>query len=218
MHLLKTDLEYGTIVSSGRKSVTIQADAINFKLRRVVRKPYERVIKNGLEKDLGKDGYKRLHRDKQIVTDSLAAWPPQFPLAKFSIQRVANTFWLTALDEKSTDSYLLKTLEWSLIHKALLSLSDGRVNLPDPQILEVANPFACYAPFEPPAWHDFENVNAEVRGVLNRAIGVLLDQQSAGYVSPKIATRYLQLLAEVEALDLLPSLIPPLIDDFESAE
>lgn len=209
MHLLKTDLEYGTIVSSGRKSVTLHADTVNFKLRRVVRKPYERIIREGLERDLGIAGYQQLHAAKEIWTDSLAAWPTQFPLAKFSVRRWTDLFWLTAIDERGTDSYLLKTREWGHVEKALASLTSGLVLLPDPLILEVANPLACYAPFTPPSWEHFENVNKKVRSALQEAIEALHTQAPAGYLSPKLAAHYLRLQAEVEALHELPRLAPP---------
>lgn len=221
MHLLKTDLEYGTIVSSGRKSVTLQAEGVNFKLRRVVRKPYERVIKEGLlghsTPSLTPKEYEKLHTEKEIWTENLASWPTQFPLIKFSVRRFAELYYLTAIDEQSTDSYFLKTREWEQIERALTDLTSGVVRLPTPLILELANPFACYAPFEPPSWNDFEMLNSNVRGVLEGAIEKLHAESPAGFLSPKLAAAYSRLLAEVEALASLPQLIPPPQSDFERA-
>ena len=107
MHLLKTDLEYGTIVSSGRKSITLLAEDVNFKLRRVIRRPYERIVKEGLLEHstcaLTPKEYEKLHADKYLWTENLASWPTQFPLAKFSVRRWAGLYFLTVIDEKSTD-------------------------------------------------------------------------------------------------------------------
>lgn len=220
MHNLKTDLEYGTIVSSGRKSITLLADDVNFKLRRVIRKPYERIVKEGLlahsTPPLPLHEYERLHTEKSLWTENLASWPTQFPLIKFSVRRFAELYYLTAIDEQSTDSYFLKTREWEQIERALTDLTSGIVRLPTPLILELANPFACYAPFEPPSWDDFEMLNSSVRGVLEAAIQKLHEEAPAGYLSPKLAAGYSRLLAEVEALALLPQLIPPPASDFEN--
>ena len=221
MHLLKTDLEYGTIVSSGRKSVTLQAEGVNFKLRRVVRKPYERIIKEGLlshsTPPLSPAEFKVLHDTKELWTENLASWPTQFPLVKFSVRRFSELYYLTAIDEQSTDSYFLKTRDWGQIERALADLTSGIVKLPTPLILELANPFACYAPFEPPSWDDFEMLNSNVRGVLEGAIEKLHAESPAGFLSPKLAATYSRLLAEVEALATLPQLIPPPKSDFERA-
>lgn len=221
MHKLTTDLEYGTIVSSGRKSITLLAEDVNFKLRRVIRKPYERIVKEGLllhsSHALTPKEYETLHAKKEIWTENLASWPTQFPLVKFSVRRFANLFYLSAIDERSTDSYFLKTLQWDQINTALLDLTGGAINLTSPLILEFANPFACYAPFEPPSWDDFEILNSSVQGVLEGAIEKLHAESPAGFLSPKLATAYSRLLAEVEALATLPQLIPPPKSDFERA-
>ena len=222
MHLLKTDLEYGTIVSSGRKSITLLAEDVNFKLRRVIRRPYERIVKEGLLEHsayaLTPKEYEKLHTDKYLWTENLASWPTQFPLAKFSVRRWAGLYFLTGIDEKSTDSYFLKTLQWSQINTALLDLTGGAVCLPDPLILEITNPFACYAPFDPPSWDDFETINSGIKSVLHNAIAKLSTKNSAGFLSPKLTAVYLRLLAEVETLDELPALIPPPATIFENTK
>lgn len=221
MHKLTTDLEYGTIVSSGRKSITLLAEDANFKLRRVIRKPYERKVKEGLllhsSNVLTLKEYETLHAEKAIWTENLASWPTQFPIAKFSVRRFSNLYYLTAIDERSTDSYFLKTLQWSQINTALRDLTESAVNLADPLILEFQNPFACYAPFLPPSWDDFEMLNSSVQGVLEGAIEKLHAESPAGFLSPKLAAAYSRLLAEVEALASLPQLIPPPKSDFERA-
>lgn len=213
MHKLTTDLEYGTIVSSGRKSITLLAEDVNFKLRRVIRKPYERIVKEGLlynsSNPLTIESYEKLHAEKKIWTENLASWPTQFPLVKFSVRRLSILYYLTAIDEKSTDAYFLKTKDWGQIHTAIKDLTGGVVNLPDPLILEFANPLACYAPFKPPSWDDFEKVNSEVASSLSAALSTLHANAPAGFLSPKIAATYNRLLAEVEALSVLQQYITP---------
>ena len=220
MHKLTTDLEYGTIVSSGRKSITLLAEDVNFKLRRVIRRPYERKVKEGLllhsSNALTLKEYETLHAEKAIWTENLASWPTQFPIAKFSVRRFSNLFYLTAIDEKSTDSYFLKTLQWSQINTALRDLTEGAVNLADPLILEFQNPFACYAPFQPPSWNDFEKLNSSVASGLSAAITTLQAKAPAGFLSPKVAALYNRLLAEVDTLYELKDIIPPLNSDFEN--
>lgn len=220
MHKLTTDLEYGTIVSSGRKSITLLAEDVNFKLRRVIRKPYERIVKEGLllhsSHALTPKEYETLHAEKTIYTENLVSWPTQFPMAKFSVRRFSNMYYLTAIDERSTDSYFLKTLQWSQINTALRDLTEGAVNLADPLILEFQNPFACYAPFQPPSWNDFEKLNSSVASSLSAALTALQTQATAGFLSPKIAALYNRLLAEVDTLYELKDFIPPLKSDFES--
>ena len=220
MHKLTTDLEYGTIVSSGRKSITLLAEDVNFKLRRVIRRPYERKVKEGLllhsSNVLTLKEYETLHAEKAIWTENLASWPTQFPIAKFAVRRFSNLFYLTAIDEKSTDSYFLKTLQWSQINTALRDLTEGAVNLADPLILEFQNPFACYAPFQPPSWNDFEKLNSSVASGLSAAITTLQAKAPAGFLSPKVAALYNRLLAEVDTLYELKDIIPPLNSDFEN--
>lgn len=219
MHLLKTDLEYGKMETTGRKSVTLLASGYNFNLKRVVRSPWEKKIKEGLLKystpSLTEVEFGVLHEKRELATENLVSWPPQHPLAKFTVRRFTSLYYLTAIDERSTDSYFLKTATWEHVERALLDLTGGTVHLPDPLILEWANPFACYAPFDAPSWDHFENVNNKIKLELSNAIASLEADRSGGYLSPKLSALYLRLLADVEELDELPALIPPPKSHFE---
>jgi hypothetical protein len=218
VHILQTDLEYGSIVSSGRKSVTLKASSPSdksFSLRRVVRSPYERVIKEGLlARGLSNAEFEKLHRHKKLVTECLCDWPLQHPIFKFTVFRLQNVYTLSAIDEKSTDSYLLKTREWEQIKTALRSLTG--VLLPSPLVLEFYNPFSLYTPFnKPPLIDTFEKKNAKIIEEVQKGIDNVMDSGAAGFLTPKIMMEYYGIIADLERLSsLVKATEPPPKNDF----
>lgn len=225
-HRLITDLQYGAIVRTGRRSVTLKATSTTdpaFLLRRVVRYPYERKIKEGLlagsSSPLSPTDYTHLHDKKWLVTENLVSWPLQSPILKFSISRYTNLYTLTAIDVESTDSYFLKTHDWSQVRAALCDLTERAVDLESAAILDVYNPFALYAPFEPtPSQDDFKVVNNKIVLAIEEGLKKLEDENCAGYMRGKVAAEYYKIMADLQRLELAVGLVStPSPDHFENA-
>ena len=223
-HKLITDLDYNTIVASGRKSVTLKASDPAFLLRRVVRSPFERIIKEGLlynsDPPLSPTEYQHLHDKKWLVTENLASWPPQHPILKFSISRYTNVYILTAIDVRSTDSYFLKTHEWPQVRRALHNLTSGAVDLESAALLDVYNPFALYAPFgTAPSQDDFKAVNNEIVLAIEEGLRKMETSKYAGFMWGKVAGEYYKAIADLQRLELVVGMLStPSTDYFENGD
>lgn len=201
---------------TARKSFTFEAkdsDEPRFKIKRVIRSLIPSHIRDGLlTSGLSLPHLDVLIAKRELFADSLLAWPSAKPLLKFSLHRWTNVYWLSAIDQDSTDSYMLKTPRWPQVSAALTQITAGAVTLDSPAILNIYNPFAAYAPFTTPSGSDFEKENSRLQSLLEAEATRLLHSGSAGILSPKLAAEYLHMAARLETLRRL---IPPSEDDFE---
>lgn len=222
MHKLITDLQYGAIVRSGRRSVTLKAtdpsDPV-FLLRRVIRYPYERRIKEGLLTSgpfpLTLPQYQTLHDKKSLLTNNLACWPLQSSILKIAVWRHTSVYTFTAIDVESTDSYFLKTHKWEQVRAALFELSEQKINLESAAIMDLYNPFALYAPFDTPSKSDFESDNQRIISAIRDSIPKV--EESAGFMRGKVLGEYYRLIADLQRLDAAVRIATtPSKDDFEN--
>lgn len=167
---------------------------------------------------LTQDDLNAFYAHEPIVSESLLDWPLVRPILKFSIFRHQNLYILTAIDEKNTDSYYMKTKNWDQVRTVLRSLTHGAVDLPGPAILEFFNPFALYAPFDAtPSPSDFESINKGVIAGLESAIEEVKSGDCAGYMRGKILAEYNRIAADLERVGLLlESVSTPSKSDFEN--
>lgn len=222
MHKLISDLPANRFETRTRKAVTFEAKDHNFHLRRVIRYASDEWIRRGLltggSLPLSQSILNGFYAGKPAITESLVDFPLIRPILKFSVARHQNLYILTAIDEKNTDSYFLKTADWSQVRTALGSLTAGTVDLRTPAILEMYNPFALYAPFDKtPSEDDFESVNSRICRQLEEAIAEVQSTDCAGFLRGKILSEYNKILADLERVGTVASLLStPSEDDFEN--
>lgn len=223
MHKIISDLPPNRFETRTRKAVTFETEkSPTFHIRRVTRYADNNDLKGGLLKGgslpLSQSDLNAFYDKKPIVSDSLLDWPLIRPILKFSIARHQNLYILTAIDEKNTDSYYMKTKDWEHVRVALRSLTHGAVDLPGPAILEFFNPFALYAPFDAtPLKDDFESVNRKVCAALEAALEEIKEGDCAGFMRGKLLAEYNRILADVQRVGLLlESISTPSKSDFEN--
>jgi len=222
-HKLIADLRDGGPSTTTRKSVTLTATSPNdpdFLLRRIVRRPSLVNIKQGLLNSgpvpLPPADLKILIEKRSVQCDNLCAWPPQYPLMKLVLSRHKTAYTLAAIDERSFDSYFLKSRDWEQVRLALFEIAD--VQLATPAILEVYNPFGLYAPFDvPPSQVDFESVNNKLLGQVQEGLEKLRASGAAGILEGKVALEYYRIMADLQRLNAVVALLStPSADHFEN--
>lgn len=226
-HTIKTDLRYGTIVSSGRKSITILCERPGdptFKIKRVIRSPYEQMVKSGLtgrsSLPLPISVFNSIEKGNIEFTHNLASFPLQSKLQKIVIREHQKLFYFTALDERAHDSYFLRTAEWEDVERAVGDLTSGAIAKLPVTCLSFYNPLGILNPLDkiPPPGHDFENqMKEKVADLLEVASQVQKD--GAGLFTDKIVASLLKCAAEIERATVF-ALLPytPLPSDFENEE
>ena len=140
MHKIISDLPPNRFETRTRKAVTFETEPTPyFHIRRVTRYADEDWLRGGSLKGgslpLTQDDLNAFYDKKPILSDSLLDWPLVRPILKFSIFRHQNLYVFTAIDEKNTDSYYMKTKNWDQVRTVLRSMTHGAVDLPGPAIL-----------------------------------------------------------------------------------
>lgn len=222
MHKLISDLPANRFETRTRKAVTFEAKDHNFHLRRVIRYSSDEWIRRGLltggSLPLPQSILNGFYAGKPAITESLVDFPLIRPILKFSVARHQNLYIFTAIDEKNTDSYFLKTANWTQVRTALASLTAGKVVLRTPAILGLYNPFALYAPFDnTPSEDDFESVNNRICRQVEDAISEIQNSDCAGFLRGKVISEYNKILADLERVGEVAALLStPSADDFEN--
>jgi len=226
-HTIKTDLRYGTIVSSGRKSITILCERPGdpvFRVKRVTRSPYEQMVKSGLTSrsslPLPISIFNSIEKGNTEFTHNLASFPLQNKLQKITVREHQKLFYLTALDERAHDSYFLRTTDWEDVERAVGDLTSGAIAKLPLSCLSFYNPLGILNPLDKttPPVSDFENLMKEKAADLVE-VAKKMQEVGVGIFTDKVVASLLKCAAEVErasTFGLLP--YTPLPDDFESED
>jgi hypothetical protein len=221
--LVKTDFDRYTPGKWRRKSVTFLGEdpAIPLTIRRVIRYPdTKKVVEAAVNSGsfpLPPPVFNSLEEKKTGIMDTLLDWSMLYSIAKFTLYKQGDTFKLSAVDQESKDSYFLTSPKWEHIQLALFSLTEGKVFISSPTILNIYNPFSAVAPFDTPSLTDFERVNNQAVGELKKTIAALEVGEYPGFMRGKVLSSYYMCIAELEKLgNVMGLLSTPITDDFEN--